>query len=184
MRTAWIAAAALACLMAAPAQAQPTEQTPQSIRDGEQLRDQIQERLNAAPNPALQPVDTLTCDQMFAEMFTAGQQMSGQLDPSFGANVQDMRDDMDRQRNAAMGQSAGTMAACMIPGMGMACMAAQQAQAARGAAQAEQNRQQMNTITGQVLDSTQGIDLGRMQAVGDRWSQQNCQPPEGAPPMQ
>lgn len=74
-------------LLTAPALAQGT----QPNADRQAMLD-MQARLNAAPNPKLRPVETLTCEQMLVEMTGAGQRMNNQLDPSFATNAKSLHD--------------------------------------------------------------------------------------------
>lgn len=131
-------------LLATPAFAQGT---PQSA-DQKALLDAYA-RMNAAPNPNLQPVETLTCEQMMVEMTVAGRQMSGQLDPSFAANAQALHD-----------QATGK-----APSGG------------NDAAAAARNRAKTDQVGAQVANATQGIDLQRMAAVSDRFDTQKCSTP-------
>ena len=83
------AAAAFAACLAAPAEAQN------------------------APLPA---VDTMTCDQMNAEMMTAGMQMNAQLDhEGLAADAQTQQDAMNQARNQGLVTGGAATAACMIP---------------------------------------------------------------------
>lgn len=175
------AAAIFVACFATPADAQQggTAPVPESMTG-------VMDRMNGPVDATLQPVETLTCDQMYAEMFTAGQQMNAQLDPSFAGNVQSMQDDMDRQRAAmrnSMAAGIGMGMACSLPGVGMACAAAQQAQAMNQGRQARENQERMFALGDQVAQSTEGIDMQRMQAVSDRWSAQRCEAPQGPPPQ-
>lgn len=175
------AAAIFAACFATPADAQQggAPPMPESMTN-------VLNQLNGPADATLQPVETLTCDQMYAEMFTAGQQMNAQLDPSFAGNVQSMQDDMERQRAAArnsMAAGIGMGLACSLPGVGMACAAAQQAQAVNQGRQARENQERMLALGDQVAQSTQGIDMQRMEAISNRWSSQSCEAPQGPPPQ-
>ena len=170
MTRTWIAACALIWLGAAPAQAQE----PNAAED-------LQARLDGPVDTTLPGVETLTCDQMSAELVTAGQRMSSQLDPSFAENVQSMQDDASRRRGAGIGSVIGMTAMCAVPGLGMACAAVQQAQMANMGAQAAENRERMGAMVGQLSDSTEGVDLQRMDAISTRWTQENCQAPQSPP---
>ena len=135
-------------MAAAPSLAQ---QTPSA--DQQTLLD-AQKRMNAAPDPTLQPVETLTCEQMLAEMHAAGLKMKAQMDPSFAANAQAQYDQM---RNAAPQPATAEQAAA--------------------------NRAQRDRMGAQVVGSMQGIDLQRMMAVNTRFSAQKCPAPSGPPPQ-
>lgn len=124
------------------------------------------------------PVETMTCDQMTAEMVTAGQQMNGQLDPEFAREAQAMNDEMQSSQRQGMAVGVGTGIACSIPGVGMACMAAQQAQAANRAREAEANQQRMAAQVGRLNNSMAGLDQNRLMAISDRYEQMRCQAPQ------
>ena len=123
-------------------------------------QDRLQQRMEAARNapsdPSLQAVDTLTCDQMLAEMTSAGQRMTAQMDPSMATNAQAMNQQMQDARNGR-GANRGRPTE----------------------AQAAANREQMATMGNQVMDSAQGIDMNRMMALSDRFQSQNCPTPTG-----
>src|SRR5690242_381820 len=99
--------AALAVLVAAAAYAEPHVTPPTAAQPQNQT--------------TLPPVDTMTCDQMSAEMMTAGQQMHSQLDPQFGVEANAMQQEAQQKQREAMQQAANPM--CYIPFMGMACAA-------------------------------------------------------------
>jgi hypothetical protein len=133
-----------------------------------------------AQNGALPPVESMNCDQMMAELTVAGQRMNSQLDPEFATEAQAMNDQMQNARNGAGGSVAagiGTSFACSIPGVGMACMAGQQAQIANAQAQAEQNQARMQAQHDRVQASMAGLDQQRLMAVSDRFEAENCQAP-------
>ena len=117
----------------------------------------MQARLNAAPNPNLQPVETLTCEQMLVEMTGAGQRMNSQLDPSFATNAKSLHDQ-------AMGKTSPP------PGGASAEAAAN-------------NRGRVDQLGGQLATSMQGIDVQRMMAIGNRFSAQKCPTPTGPSPQ-
>ncbi|MBL8547352.1 MAG: hypothetical protein JNL81_12875 [Hyphomonadaceae bacterium] len=131
-------------LAATPAWAQ-TEQ--------EQLQQRLEEMRNAPSDPGLPAVETLNCDQMLAEMMTAGQRMNSQMDPSMGADAQALNDQM---------QNGGRGANRRRP----------------TAADAEANRERMATMGNQVADSMQGIDVNRMMALSERFQSERCPTPQ------
>ena len=69
MRRVWVLAFASFSLLAAPATAQ---------------------------GPKLPAVDTMTCDQLNAEMITASMQVAGKLGPNYGADAQALQADLLR----------------------------------------------------------------------------------------
>lgn len=124
------------------------------------------------------PVETMTCDQMTAEMMTAGQTMNSQLDPEFAREAQAMHDEAQGSQRQSVAAAVGTGIACSIPGVGMACMAAQQAQTANAAREAEANRQRMDAQVGRLNDSMAGLDQNRLMAMSQRYEQMGCQAPQ------
>lgn len=127
------------------------------------------------------PVESLTCEQMQAEMMTAGQQMNAQLDPTFSTEAQAMYAEAQQRQRSAMTQGMAMGAVCAVPGVGMACAAAQQAQAAQGQRDAAANRDRMQAQMDRLNAAMDGIDQQRMQAISDRWENQHCQAAESAP---
>lgn len=115
---------------------------------------EAEKRMNAAPDASKQAVSTLTCDQMLAEMSVAGQMMSKQLDPTFAANAESLR------RDALSGKApAGPPTA----------------------EQAQQNRDRTDRMAAQVVGSMQGVDIQRMAAISQRFTDQKCPTPTGPP---
>lgn len=136
-----------------------------------------QEDVQTAPAP----VESMSCEQMQAELMVAGQRMNAQMDPEFAAEAQRMQ----QEQQAAHDRAAGSMAAgigmglaCSIPGVGMACMAAQQAQAAQGQREADQNIARMQAQADRLNQSMEGLDQQRLMALSDRFQQQGCQTPQ------
>lgn len=127
----------------------------QNLTQDQQVLLDAQKRMNGPADPNLQPVNTLTCDQMLAEMHVAGQKMSQQLDPSFAASAQAQ---YDKMRSGAAGPATAEAAAA--------------------------NRAQRDRMGAQVVGSMQGIDIQRMQAINTRFSAQKCPAPTGPPPHQ
>jgi hypothetical protein len=120
----------------------------------------------------LPPVETMTCEQMQAEMTVAGQQMSAQLDPEFAAEAQRMHAESQAASNArpSIVGGIGQGIACSLPGVAYACMANQAAQA--------QNQARMNAQMDRLNASMVGIDQQRMMAVSDRFTEQRCETPQ------
>lgn len=71
--------------------------TPTTPLDARPMAD-IQARMNAPPNTALPPVASLSCEQMQAELGSAGAKMTSQLDPSLAKNAQEMQKAMQSQK--------------------------------------------------------------------------------------
>lgn len=133
--------------------ASPIMAQQQPSADQQTLLD-AQKRMNGPADPNLQPVSTLTCDQMLAEMHDAGQKMSQQLDPGFAAGAQAQYEQM---RSGAAGATTPEAAAA--------------------------NRAQRDRMGAQVVGSMQGIDMQRMQAINTRFTAQKCPTPTGPPPQ-
>ena len=138
------ALAIYACLAAMPAFAQNEQQ--------QQLQQRLEAMQNAPSDPSLPAINTMTCDQMLAEMTSAGQRMNSQLDPSMAANAQALNNQMQSGRRTTSGRPT--------------------------AAEAESNRERMATMGNQVADSMQGIDVNRMMAIGDRFQSERCPTPQ------
>lgn len=145
----FMALALCVSLASAPAFAQTEEQ---------RLQQQLEQMRNAPSDPSLQAVDTLTCDQLTAEMMSAGQRMHSQMDPTMAANAESLR-------NETQGRGRGANAPRPTE------------------AQAAANRERMAGLGNQVMDSTQGIDMNRMMAVSDRFQSENCPTPQGPSPQ-
>jgi|CXWL01.1.fsa_nt_gi hypothetical protein len=131
----------------------------------------------AVQDAQLPAVEAMDCAQMQAEMTSAGQLMNQQMDPNLGADIQAMQDDSQRQMSQARTAAIGSGLLCAVPGLGLACTVAMNAQTARQAAHAEENRERMDAVTTSMQDSTAGIDLERMTAVSQRWEEQRCEAP-------
>lgn len=129
--------------------------------------------------PPLPAVETMDCEAMTAEMMVAGAQMNSQFDhEGFAADQAAMDEDIARRRREAAASSTVNAAVCAIPGAGLACQAAMQAQVARAQqgmpeVQARQDRQ-----IERVQNSMAGIDQDRMIALSDRYEQLGCQTPQ------
>lgn len=131
-----------------------------------------------AQDDAPPPVESMDCAQMQAELTVMGQQMNAQLDPEFGTEAQAMMDEAQAGQRSVAGSMAtgiGMGIACSIPGVGMACLAAQQAQAANAQREAADHQQRMDAQMDRLNASMEGIDQERMMAISDRYEQQNCQ---------
>lgn len=132
----------------------------------------------AAPSAAqtqqtLPPVDSMTCDQMMAEMTSAGQQMHGQLDPQFGVEANAMQQEAQQKQREAMQQAANPV--CYIPFLGMTCAAQQQQQQQQAQADAPRQQARMQAQMNRLNNSMAGIDQNRMQAMSSRFEAQHCQ---------
>lgn len=132
-----------------------------------------------AQDVAPPPVETMTCEEMQAELVVAGQRMNAQLDPEFGVEAQAMMDEAQgasRAPNIAAG--VGASIACSIPGVGMACMAAQQAQNAQAQHDVAENQARMAAQMERLDAAMEGIDQERLMALSQRWEDEGCQTPQ------
>ena len=132
------------------------------------------------PQPAPPPVESLTCEQMYAEMMVAGQRMSGQLDPRLGAMAQEqMRKMNDPAAYAsASGALAAESAACSNPLTIVSCRAMQQARAAEAQTQVAENHARTAQMQAMMQNATVGIDMPRMQALQTRIEKLKCPQPQ------
>lgn len=126
----------------------------------------------------LPEVDTMNCEQMQSEMMVAGQQMNAQMDPNLATDIQGMQDTARQRQHEAMAGAMGAGAICAIPGMGMACTVAQQAQVQRQMSHVDEDRRQQQHVIDEVQNSMAGIDQDRMMAISNRWESQHCQMPQ------
>ncbi|MBK8545066.1 MAG: hypothetical protein IPL62_16900 [Caulobacteraceae bacterium] len=133
-------------LAAAPAFAQNQQQ--------EHLQQRLEEMRNAPSDPSLPAVNALTCDQMMAEMMSAG---SAERPDGSRSCIAGLRDE-------TQGRGVGPNAPRPTE------------------AQAAANRERMAGLGNQVMDSTQGIDMNRMMAVSDRFQSEHCPTPQGPQP--
>ncbi len=133
----------------------------------------------SAADGALPPVDTMNCDQMMAELIVAGQKMNSQMDPEFAKEAQAMAAKAQGGSGAgAIAQGIGMSLTCAVPGVGMFCMAAMQAQAMTQGAQSEENMERMLAQAERMQKAMDGIDIDRMQALSERFEAQACKVPQ------
>lgn len=128
------------------------------------------------------PVDTMTCDQMQAEMVVAGQRMRSQLDPQFGVEANAMAQEAQQKQRQAMQQAINPT--CFIPIIGMVCAAQQQQQAQQSQQDAAANQQRMQAQMDRLNGSMNGIDRDRMQQMNNRFVQMRCPMPAQSPESQ
>lgn len=147
-----LAVAAFAAFLAAPADAQDT----------------------APP-----PVDSMNCEQMNAEMMSAGMQMNAQLDrEGLVAEDEAMREEAERRRREQTSMSLGVGLACAIPGFGGACTAAAMAQASSAAEGAEESQAARDRQIARMNDSMAGLDQSRLMALYERHEEMQCETPQ------
>lgn len=156
-----IASSAFALCLAATALAQ-THPTPAPAAAAQQ-------------SAGLPPVDSMNCQQMAAEMTSAGQTMNNQLDPQFGVEANAMMQEAQQKQREAAQQAAGMSAMCMIPGMAMACAAQQQQQAAQAQADVPRQQARMQAQMDRLNNSMAGLDQARLQAMSSRFEAMHCQ---------
>jgi hypothetical protein len=124
------------------------------------------------------PVESMDCAEMQAELTAAGQQMNAQMDPEFASEAQSMMDEAQQGQRQSMATGIGMGVACSIPGVGMACLAAQQAQAAQAQQDQAEHQARMDAQMDRLDASMAGLDQERLMALSDRFEQQGCQTPQ------
>jgi hypothetical protein len=130
------------------------------------------------PAPLL-AVESMTCDQMNAEMMTAGMQMNSQIDTEgLLAENQAMQEEAERRRREQMSMGLGVGLTCAIPGLGAACTAASMAQASRAAEGVDEQHARMDRQIGRMNDSMAGLDQNRLMAMSERHQQMQCPTPQ------
>ncbi len=132
----------------------------------------------AQTEPLLPALETLNCEQMQAEMTSAGQLMNQQIDPNLGTEIEAMQENSRQRMQAAQAGAVGAGIICSIPGMGMACTAAMNAQVAEQMSHADEDRARMDAMVGGMQNAIAGIDQERMTAISQRWESEDCQAPQ------
>jgi hypothetical protein len=135
----------------------------------------------AVASDALPAVETMTCDQMLAEMTVAGQQMNARLDPEFAREAQAMADQA-RGADAAgtMVSGIGQAVACSLPGIGLFCAITSQASSMGQAGATEENIARMTAQMERLQTAMEGLDMARLQMMSERFEAQKCQVPQDA----
>lgn len=100
----------------------------------------------AQESTALPAVQSMTCEQMLAEITTAGRTMNSQMDPQFAAEAQAMQQEAQR-RTPQPGDASQNVQA---------------------------NMARLNAQMNRLNNATAGIDMARMQAMNERFESQNC----------
>lgn len=100
----------------------------------------------AQESAELPAVQTMTCQQMLAEMTTAGRTVNSQMDPQFAPEAQAMYQESQR-RTPQPGDPAQNAAA---------------------------NMARMQAQMDRLNNSTAGVDMARMRALSERFESQNC----------
>ena len=134
--------------------------------------------VSAQTEDALPAVETMTCEQMQAEMTAAGQLMNQQMDPNLGADIEAMQENSRQRMEDARAGAVGAGIICSIPGMGMACTAAMNAQVAEQMSHADEDRARVDAMVGGMQNATASIDQQRMTLVAERWERESCQAPQ------
>ena len=134
---------------------------------------------SASADSAPPPIESMTCDQMLAELTVAGQRMNAQLDPEFSKEAQAMYDQGQAGPGAgAIAGGIGMSIACSIPGVGMLCMFGQQAQGMAQGDQTEQNLERMQAQMERLEKAMEGLDMDRLTAMSQRFEDQKCEVPQ------
>ena len=132
-----------------------------------------------ASDTAAPDVGAMNCDQMRGELTAAGLKMKSQLDPAFASEAQAMASEAQGgPSGGAVAQGIGMSVACSIPGIGMFCMAAQQAMAMSQGAQAEENMARLQAQMERMEKAMEGIDMDRMQLLTQRFDEKKCEVPQ------
>ena len=125
------------------------------------------------------PIESMTCEQMTAELVAAGQKMNEQMDPEFAKEAQAMA--AEAQGTGSTGSmigGVGSAIACSLPGIGMLCMVGQQAQAMAQGDQSQQNIERMQAQMERLEKAMEGLDQERLTAMSQRFEEQKCQVPQ------
>ena len=124
------------------------------------------------------PVESMTCEQMTAELVVAGQKMNAGLDPEFAKEAQAMAAEAQGSSAGAIAGGVGMSIACSIPGIGMLCMVGQQAQAMAQGDKTEQNIERMEAQMERLRRAMEGLDMDRLTAMSQRFEEQKCEVPQ------
>jgi len=134
----------------------------------------------AVIEPALPAVETMTCDQMIAEMTVAGQKMNSQMDPEFAREAQAMADQAASAGSAgSMMGGMGSAIACSLPGVGLICgFGAMMSTSAPSGEHMERMQAQMERLQ----KAMEGLDMARLETMSTRFEAQKCQVPQDGTP--
>jgi len=132
-----------------------------------------------ASEAALPAVETMTCDQMLAEMTVAGQKMNAQLDPEFAKEAQAMADQAASAGSAgSMVAGVGSAIACSIPGIGIICGITAQMGAMSQQGASEDHMARLLAQADRMEKAMEGLDMERLQTMSERFEAQKCQVPQ------
>lgn len=131
----------------------------------------------AGASDAPPAVETMTCDQMTAEMTVAGQRMNSQMDPEFAREAQAMADQMQGPSTGAVVGGVGQALACSLPGIGMLCGVTAQMSGMAGAS--EEHMVRMQAQMERLAKAMEGLDMARLQLMSERFEAQKCEVPQG-----
>jgi hypothetical protein len=135
----------------------------------------------AAASAVLPAVETMTCDQMLAELTVAGQQMNARLDPEFAREAQAMADQAQGAGSAgSVVGGVGGAIACSLPGVGLFCAITSQASSMGQAGATEENIARMTAQMERLQKAMEGLDMARLQMMSERFEAQKCQVPQGS----
>jgi len=131
----------------------------------------------AVASDALPAVETMTCEQMTAELTVAGQKMSAQLDPAFAKEAQAMADQMQSAGDAgSMMGGMGSAIACSLPGVGLICGIGQMMSMPSPSGE---HMERMQAQMERLQRSMEGLDLQRLEALSTRFEAEKCPVPQG-----
>jgi hypothetical protein len=132
----------------------------------------------AVASDALPAVETMTCDQMLAEMTVAGQQMNARLDPEFAREAQAMADQAQGPSTGAVVGGVGQAIACSLPGIGLFCAITSQASSMGQAGATEENIARMTAQMERLQTAMEGLDMVRLQTMAERFEAEKCEVPQ------
>jgi hypothetical protein len=121
-------------------------------------------------------VETMTCDQMLAEMTVAGQKMNSQMDPEFAREAQAMANQAQGPSTGAIVGGVGQAIACSLPGIGLLCGVTAQMSGVAGAS--EEHMARLQAQMERLEKAMEGLDMARLQLMSERFEAQKCQVPQ------
>jgi hypothetical protein len=132
----------------------------------------------AVASDTLPAVETMTCDQMLAELTVAGQKMNSQMDPEFAREAQAMADQAQGPSTGAVVGGVGQAIACSLPGIGLLCGVTAQMSGTEGAS--EEHMARLQAQMERLEKAMEGLDMARLQMMSERFEAQKCEVPQGA----
>jgi hypothetical protein len=131
-----------------------------------------------AASAVLPAVETMTCDQMLAELTVAGQKMNAQLGPEFAREAQAMADQAQGPSTGAVVGGVGQAIACSIPGVSLICGIGAQMGAMSQQGASEEHMARLQAQMERMQKAMEGLDMERLQVMSERFEAQKCQVPQ------